>query len=83
MRRLIRFSYYIVPIFVFLFIWVPVLNHYHVSNVVITDEIIDAARRLPSESILDELSGEGFRYGLSKSWESDNQLIMAAEKILS
>lgn len=80
---MMKFLRYFVPIFVFLFIWIPVIDHYYVSDVTITDNMIDMARHTPSDSLLESISKNEFNYLLSKTWENDTQLITVAEKILS
>ncbi len=59
-------------------IWIPEFLHYNVLNVVITDDVIDTARRLPDDSIVNEL-GEFCR--LPSLHNNDEQLIVTAEKI--
>jgi hypothetical protein len=62
------------------FLWLPVLMHYHVPKAIITDETIEAARRLPADDLLVELN----RLRAYRVEEQDPQaLIAAAEKILT
>jgi hypothetical protein len=71
---------YTVSVLVFLAIWIPESGHYYVPNSVITDEMVETGRRLPDDSVLNELNN--FRFGLGSLWESDEKLVHTAEKIL-
>lgn len=72
--------YYLVPAFVFLAVWSPEIAHYHVPHVEISDEIVDQARRVPADSVYDEINT--FDFGFGPSWSSNDALIAAAEKLL-
>ena len=73
--------YFLVPAVIILGIWYPVLSHYHVSKVAIDDQTIESARRLPEDAVLEELAGF-FPLTITPIWDSDDQLIDAAEGIL-
>ena len=45
----------LVPAIVFVAIWFPLIAHYYVPNIVITEDMIDSARRVPADSVLDEI----------------------------
>lgn len=46
---------YTVSAFVLFSIWLPVVCHYYVPDVAISQEIIDKARQVPDDSVLEEL----------------------------
>ena len=69
--------------FVFLVIWVPVIWHYYISNIIIPDIMVEKARHYPDDSILNELNRYEFRgLGLDYQWDNKEKLIEKAEKIL-
>lgn len=71
-----RAFYFLVPALVFGAIWVSVVDHYYVSNPIITDEIVEQSRHVPQDALLDELSG--FHFGeLSRA-----HTVEMAERIL-
>jgi len=45
----------LVPAIVFVAIWFPLIAHYYVPNIVITEDMIDSARRVPADSVLEEI----------------------------
>ena len=59
-------------------IWIPVVEHFYVADMAITNEMVKAARHLPADPILEEL--RQFRF-LRREWRSQRQLISAAEKL--
>ena len=69
---------YLLPVLVFAAIWFPVIDHYYVSNVVITDKMLNTARHMPNDSVLDEID---VFFDLLKHIDS-KQLIDAAEMAL-
>jgi hypothetical protein len=62
-----------------LLVWVPEINHYHVSGVRITDEMLHPARQSPPDSVLREL--DGFRL-LDVRWTDKEQVVRAAQRLL-
>jgi len=79
-RLLVRLACYALPLLVFLGIWVPLILHYYVPNIIITEEMTDIARQVPADSVLDEI--EKF-FGQAKAKKADNkELIDSAEMVL-
>jgi heparinase II/III-like protein len=68
-----------VPALVVLLVWTPEINHYRVSGVRITDDMLGPARQSPPDSVLREL--DGFRL-LDVRWSDTAQLVRAAERVL-
>lgn len=54
---IVRILTYLLPISFFLIIWIPLITHYHVENITITDEMVTGARDLPPDSVLNEILG--------------------------
>lgn len=69
---------YLLPVLVFAAIWFPVIDHYYVSNVVITDKMLNTARHMPDDSVLDEINV----FFDSLEHLDSKQLIDAAERAL-
>jgi len=65
------------PTIVFVAIWFPLIAHYFVPNVSITEDMIDSARQAPIDSVLDEI--ERF-FGTSN--EDRKELIASAQMVL-
>ncbi len=59
-------------------IWIPVIYHFYVPNVVITDGILSKARSIPSDFVLDEIRPF---FLLSENCDTQ-RLVDTAEKIL-
>ncbi len=76
---LVFLSGYLIPVFVLGSVWVPLLNHYRVSSVSISDQMLERSRREPADSLLEELSG--FRF-FPRKWKNKDQLVTSAEKLL-
>jgi len=74
-----RMAWWVVPVAVVLLVWVPEINHYRVSGVRVTDEMLRAARQSPPDSVLREL--DGFRL-LDVAWTDKEQVVRAAERLL-
>jgi len=68
----------LVPAIVMIIIWFPLITHYFVSNIEITEDMIDSARRIPTDSTLDEIQ----RFFESNKIKDRNELIASAEKVL-
>jgi heparinase II/III-like protein len=68
-----------VPAGVVFLVWAPEINHYRVSGVRITDEMLGSARQSPPDSVLREL--DGFRL-LDVRWSDTAQVVRAAERLL-
>ena len=77
-RLLISCTYHILPVIVFASIWFPLIAHYFVPNIVITEEMIDRARRVPTDSVLGEIE----RFFRSPDEKETNELINSAEMAL-
>lgn len=71
---------YLVPLLVFISIWVPEAAHYYVPPAPIQAEILEAGRRIPSDAVLNELKDVTF--GLDPIWADDGELVAAAERLL-
>src|SRR5215510_2851204 len=80
MKFLNNIIYHIIPILVLLSIWMPLLSHYYVKSIVVTDDMTERSRYIPHDSVFTEL--KSFRFGIEIPWDDDRQLITAAEKIL-
>lgn len=78
LRFLLNIVCYLSPALIIVFIWLPVIDHYHVSNSDITDETVNRARLVPNDTTLDEIKGF-FQTPDSNS----KQLVTAAEKLLN
>jgi Heparinase II/III N-terminus/Heparinase II/III-like protein len=68
-----------VPGLVLLNLWIPVFDHYYLAGVEVTDEMLNAARQLPSDLILEEL--KDFRF-FGTPWTNEQQMIDVATKLL-
>ena len=66
------------PVLVIASIWIPVIYHYYVPSILVTEEMIDTARRVPNDSVLDEIRG----FLCSDENGNSEELIAAGEKIL-
>lgn len=75
LRRYLQ--YFTVPVLVFGAIWYTVVARYYVPNPTITHEMVDRARQVPSDAVLDELSAYRF-------FDDENGLfsVQEAERIL-
>jgi Heparinase II/III-like protein/Heparinase II/III N-terminus len=78
-RLIWRTAWWAVPAGVVLLVWVPEINHYRVSGVRITDEMLRSARQSPPDSVLREL--DEFRL-LDVRWADKEQVVRAAERLL-
>jgi heparinase II/III-like protein len=74
-----RTIWWAVPAGVVLLVWAPEINHYRVSGVRITDEMLGSARQSPPDSVLREL--DGFRL-LDVRWSDKDQVVRAGERLL-
>ena len=74
------FVYVGLPLLVILNIWLPVINHYHVDDALITEDLIASSRNFPSDSILDEINR--FKFGINIAPKDENETVLIAEKIL-
>jgi len=72
-----RVSYILMPALVIGAIWFSAINHYYVSNPIITDDMIEQGRQIPHDALLDELNDFHFF-----SEEGRRQTVEAAERIL-
>jgi hypothetical protein len=68
----------VLPIFLFFFIWIPIIDHYYVSTDTISDETVNKARFIPDDSILVEIR----RFFEPLENVDGKQLVASAEKIL-
>lgn len=75
----VRLSYYLAPGLVFLSIWCPVIRHYRVPDVTITDDMVARAIASPADEVLDKL--KGFRL-IDRKWADDAHLLLSAEQLL-
>ena len=66
------------PAIIFIFIWFPLIAHYFVSNVSITEDMIDSARQVPIDSVLDEIQ----RFFGSNTIKDKKELTASAEMVL-
>lgn len=77
-KLLLNVIFYLVPVLIFASIWIPVIYHYYVPGVRITEEMIDNARHTPSDSELDEIQ----YFSQSIKNRDIKKLIVAAERTL-
>ncbi len=70
---------YVTIVLTFLVIWVPVVYHFHVSNEIITDDIIERARTIPDDSVLCEIKSF---FASSESWNT-KRLVAVSEEIVN
>lgn len=45
---------YLMPILVVASIWLPIIRHYYAPGIDVTDDMLDLARRTPSDAVLEE-----------------------------
>jgi hypothetical protein len=69
----------VIPVLVVVSIWLPVVRHYYVPAIRISDFTIARARREPSESVLQHLQGDRL---LHHGWTSKRQVVAAAKRLL-
>ena len=77
LRFLLTIVCYLSSALIFVFLWFLVIDHYYVSNSVITDETINAARHMPDDAVLDEIKGF-----FQRPDRDSKQLIAVAERAL-
>lgn len=65
----------------FLAIWIPVIEHYSIRNVIIIDEVLKKTREFPSDPMLEQLVS--MHLGFSKPQRGKrSDLVLIAEKLL-
>ncbi|MGH7793870.1 MAG: heparinase II/III domain-containing protein [Candidatus Binatia bacterium] len=79
-RWIIEILSFTVAAVVIAFLWVPVVMHYRVPETVITDEMIESARKLPSDDLLAELNRLR-SYPVDK--QDAKEFVADAEKLLA
>ena len=65
----------------FLGIWIPIIEHYSIQNMIISDEVLKKARGLPSNSMLEELVSMHLAFSKPQRAE-EAHLVLIAEKLL-
>jgi hypothetical protein len=70
---------YFLPLVILVGIWFPVINHYYVPDVVITDKTLDLARSIPNDNLLDQIINDSKQ---QNNEAARRQLIDNAEAIL-
>src|SRR5712692_6103623 len=78
-RLLVILSCCLIPVLVVFSVWLPLLAQYHVPGAKISDDLLEASRRSPSEPILEELGRMRF---FPREWRDQKELINVAEKLL-
>ena len=78
-QRVVRVAGFVIPVGVVFLIWAPVIAHYHVSSITISDAMLEAAKRSPSDSLLRLL--DGFRL-MELRGRDQEQLVRVAEGLL-
>jgi len=78
-RRLLELSSVLALSLVVVLLWFPVLRHYHVPNVPLSDAVIEAARLNPADQVFTELSKLRF---FGDPAEDKVALIGTSEKLL-
>ena len=76
-RLLVSCACYVLPAMIFSFIWLPFIKHYYVPNIVITEDMIDLARRVPADPVLDQIKRF---FGTSN--KDRKELIASAQMVL-
>ena len=78
-RLYLYFLGYAIPIIILISIWLPFILHYYVPNyvpnIVITEEILDRARRVPNDLILEEIK----RFFEPSNFTDSKELIASAK----
>ncbi len=80
-RRTIEVAFILIPFCVLCAIWFPVVSHFRVPQRTVAEGMIDAARLSPEDGVLEELDGF-FALSINPKWETEEQLVTAAEEIL-
>jgi hypothetical protein len=70
---------FVIPVIVVLSLWMPVIGHYYVPTVGVSNEMMRAARVTPADGVLEEL--QNFRFSDS-SIQDEEGLVATGEKIL-
>ena len=70
---------YIAPAIVIGLLWLPVLRYYYVPGVHVTSSMVQEARDVPADSVLDEL--KDFRL-LEVGWKDKEEIVEAASRML-
>jgi hypothetical protein len=78
-RRLRGGASYLLPAVVIGVLWLPVLRHYYVPGVSVSDGMVQVARDFPPDSVLDEL--KDFRL-LEVGWKNKGEIVDAASWML-
>jgi Heparinase II/III-like protein/Heparinase II/III N-terminus len=78
-RSFLEIGCYVLPALTFLFLWLPVIRHYYVPGVTITDAILNDARLSPADQLLEAL--QEF-YFFSPIPANQPQLVDSARKLL-
>jgi len=78
-RLLLNIACYLLPTVTFFSIWIPLVKHYYVPTVLITDEMLTSARLLPSDQLFETL--QEF-YFFNRMGGEEPQLIERADKLL-
>jgi hypothetical protein len=75
---------YFLPLLILAGIWFPVIRHYFVADVVISENMVDTARSTPSDNLLDQiiLLDQIVYLRMQNKEPGKNQLIDNAESIL-
>ena len=79
LRRTLTAASYLAPAVIIVCLWVPVIAHYWIADVVISDEALNTARRLPSDQVMNELSG---LYLIESQLVPKTLVVLTAEKLL-
>jgi len=69
----------IIPVFVIVSIWLPVVSHYRVPDVRVAALAAEQARREPPDDVLQQVRGDRL---LGHGWVRDHELVAAAEDLL-
>jgi hypothetical protein len=78
-RSLIEVGCYLLPALTFLSVWMPVIRHYYISSVTVTNAMLQDARLSPSDQTLEKL--QEF-YFFSHDRTSEPELVDTAWKLL-
>jgi hypothetical protein len=79
MAKLLTILCFLFPVLLLILIWLPELRHTQVSSAKITIAVLNQGQNQPSDVLLAEIRTHRL---LTRYWESDQQLVRTAEKLL-
>jgi hypothetical protein len=76
-QQVVRVAFHLLPILVISALWLSVIRAYQISEVKITDEMVQQARESPPDSVLEELKDFDF---MQDRWER-TELVDSASQL--